>query len=112
MKKKYRIKKETEFREIMNERQSFANKHLVVYIKKREGSFFRVGLSVGKKVGNAVERNRIKRFLRLALTEMGEEIDSNYDFILIARPAIISLSYEEVKKNIHHVLSLASVIKR
>ncbi|MGX6979274.1 ribonuclease P protein component [Vagococcus elongatus] len=112
MKKKYRIKKETEFREIMNERHSFANKNLVVYIKKREGSFFRVGLSVGKKVGNAVERNKVKRFLRLALTEMREEIDSNYDLILIARPAILTLSYEEVKKNIHHVLSLANVIKR
>ncbi|MGX6962738.1 ribonuclease P protein component [Vagococcus xieshaowenii] len=110
MKKDYRIKKEADFRDIMSERQSFANRHLVVYIRKTSQPHFKVGLSVGKKVGNAVERNRVKRLLRLSLKQMKPQIINDLEFVLIARPAIKNLSYEEVQKNVRHVLNLAGVV--
>ncbi|MGX7031247.1 ribonuclease P protein component [Vagococcus zengguangii] len=111
MKKEYRIKKESDFRDIMSERQSFANRHLVIYIRQKEQPHFKVGLSVGKKVGNAVMRNHVKRLLRLSLKQMTGEINPNLEFVLIARPAIKHLSYEEVQKNVRHVLKLAGVIE-
>ena len=111
MKKEYRIKRESDFRDIMNERQSFANRNLVVYIRQKEQPHFRVGLSVGKKVGNAVTRNHVKRLLRLSLKQLSSEIKPNIEFVLIARPAIKQLSYEDVQKNVRHVLNLAGVIE-
>ena len=104
MKKSYRIKKEKEFQHIMEKRQSFANRNFVVYVAENPNNqHFRVGLSVGKKVGNAVMRNRIKRLIRQGLFEMKAEIKRHYNIVLIARPNIVNLSFEEVKKNLQHV---------
>lgn len=113
MKKKYRIKKEKEFQTIIQKRQSFANRNFVVYINQNvDYDYFRVGISVGKKVGNAVVRNHVKRQIRQGLFELKDQIDERYDFILIARPSITTLSTAEVKKNIYHVLNLANIIKK
>ncbi|EKU27175.1 Ribonuclease P protein component [Catellicoccus marimammalium M35/04/3] len=111
MKKTYRIKKEQDFQEIINARASFANRHLVLFIRDRkDGNHFRVGLSVGKKIGNAVMRNRVKRQLRVAVQELKPNLMQGMDLILIARPRITQLSTKEVIKNVRHVCSLAGVI--
>ncbi|MGY3750986.1 ribonuclease P protein component [Vagococcus acidifermentans] len=111
MKKSYRIKKESDFQNIINEKNSFANRNFVVYVSKQDNSrHFKVGLSVGKKIGNAVTRNRYKRLIRQALLSIQKDIPPNYYFIVIARPNIVSLSYDEVKKNLIHVLRLANIL--
>ncbi|MGX7060105.1 ribonuclease P protein component [Vagococcus humatus] len=111
MKKSYRIKKEKEFKQIIQKRQSFANRHLIVYVRLNEESdHFRVGLSVGKKIGNAVTRNRVKRQIRQSVFELQEDIVLPYDLVIIARPNIVQLSTLEVKENLRHVLQIANVI--
>lgn len=112
MKKTYRIKKEKEFQQVITARASFANRNLVLFIYERaELTHFRVGFSVGKKVGNAVQRNRVKRQLRVAVQALKEDLPSNLDFILIARPNILHLSTAEVQKNVRHVCRLAGIIQ-
>ncbi|UUV98392.1 ribonuclease P protein component [Vagococcus luciliae] len=112
MKKAYRIKKEKEFQKIIENKQSFANRNFIVYVyESPENVHFRVGLSVGKKVGNAVMRNRVKRLMRTSLYDMKEMVQSNYNIVLIARPQVINLSLDEVKKNIQHVFKLANLMK-
>lgn len=111
MKKSYRIKKEKEFKQIIQKRQSFANRHLIVYVRLNEESdHFRVGLSVGKKIGNAVTRNKVKRQIRQSVFELQEDIVLPYDLVIIARPNIVQLSTLEVKENLLHVLQIANVI--
>ena len=71
MNKRQRIKKNEEFQQVFKNGKSFANRQFVVYCyRKEEQAEFRVGLSVSKKVGNAVTRNRIKRYLRQTFLEM------------------------------------------
>ena len=71
MQKKYRVKKEREFQKVFEEGASFANRKFVVYRLEPSGQkHFRVGLSVGKKVGNAVARNQVKRQIRAVLQEL------------------------------------------
>ncbi|MGO3732159.1 MAG: ribonuclease P protein component [Vagococcus sp.] len=112
MKKSYRIKKEKEFQQIIQKKQSFANRNFVVYVSEStDNAHFRIGLSVGKKIGNAVTRNRVKRLMRQALFELKSEIKPEYNVILIARPNIVGLTLEEVKKNIQHVFKLANLIE-
>ncbi len=112
MKKSYRIKKEKEFQKIIYKKNSYANRNFVVYIyPAEENSHFRVGLSVGKKIGNAVVRNKVKRLMRHALFELKEEIKPNYNIVLIARPKIVDLSFVEVKNNVEHVFKLANIIE-
>lgn len=113
MKKAYRVKKERDFQEVFHQGKSFANKKFVVYVlDKPENKHFRIGISVGKKVGNAVERNRVKRLIRAAVYEMKEVLNQQIDFIVIARPAATGIPMEELKKNLIHVLKLANIINR
>ena len=62
LRKSYRIKKEVEFQNVFDHGDSVANRNFVIYHMKRDQPHFRVGISVGKKVGHtAVMRNQIKR---------------------------------------------------
>ena len=71
LKKKYRVKKNEEFQQIFKQGESFANKQLVIYyVPKKDQHHFRVGISVGKKLGNAVMRNQIKRYIRESLRQL------------------------------------------
>jgi len=62
-----------------------ASKHLVVYARLNELTFNRLGLSVGKKIGKAVTRNRIKRLLKEAMRRVLEELPLHYDFVIVAK---------------------------
>ncbi|PFJ17873.1 ribonuclease P protein component [Bacillus cereus] len=105
MKKKNRIKKNDEFQTVFQKGKSNANRQFVVYqLDKEEQPNFRIGLSVSKKIGNAVVRNRIKRMIRQSITELKDEIDSGKDFVIIARKPCAEMTYEEVKKSLIHVL--------
>ncbi|MBG9981303.1 ribonuclease P protein component [Facklamia sp. DSM 111018] len=111
MKKEYRVKKEAEFQRVFHQGNSVANRQLILYVYSKPGQdHFRVGLSVGKKLGNAVHRNQVKRYLRQALHELENNIRSDIDFLLIARKDINDKSFEEVKKSMIHVMKLAGII--
>ena len=110
MKKKYRVKKEREFQKVFQEGVSFANRKFVVYRLEPSGQkHFRVGISVGKKVGNAVMRNYVKRQIRAVLQEFKTELPP-IDFIVIARPATKDLPHAEMRSNVLHVLKLAKIL--
>lgn len=115
MKKAYRVKSEKDFQNVFNEGNSKANRQFVVYTLPKSGQkHFRVGISVGKKIGNAVIRNQVKRRIRHALMELDKEHVFNHelDFILIARNPASQMDYFEIKKSLLHVLSLANVINK
>jgi len=66
---------------------SAAGRHLVVYAFSRgEGNPPRLGLSVGKRVGGAVERNRVKRVLREEFARISPGLVRGVDYVVIARP--------------------------
>ena len=111
MRKSYRVKKEAEFQRVFTQGKSCANRQFVVYmIEKPEQVHFRVGLSVGKKIGNAVARNWVKRRIRQSLTELKPQLKQDCDFIVIARPGVAWMEMAEVKDHLIHVLRLANVL--
>ncbi|RDW16796.1 ribonuclease P protein component [Oceanobacillus chungangensis] len=112
MKKKFRIKKSKEFQYVFKKGKSFANRQLVIYyVQKQEQEYFRVGLSVGVKIGNAVTRNRIKRYLRQAFQELNDRIIHPHDIVIIARQPTKNMSYEEIKKSLTHLLYKEYLLK-
>jgi len=105
MKKKYRIKKNEEFQAILRSGKSFANRELVIYYKEKpQQDHFRVGISVGKRLGNAVTRNRIKRYIRESFIQLDEKIVSEVDIIIIARKPVVQMNCNQVKKSLLHLL--------
>ena len=103
MKKTYRIKSDKDFQAIFSKGTSVANRKFVLYHLEKNQSHYRVGLSVSKKLGNAVTRNSIKRKMELSPNLL------NQDFVIIARKGVEELDYHEVKKNLLHVLKLANL---
>ncbi|MGX7092731.1 ribonuclease P protein component [Hutsoniella sourekii] len=111
MKKKYRVKSDRDFQRVFHQGESVANRQLVLYVLAKEHQdHFRVGLSVGKKMGNAVQRNQIKRYLRQAIFELEDQIPAEIDFILIARHGIKGMGVDQIKSSICHVMKLAKIL--
>ena len=109
MKKRFRVKKEKDFNAIFKEGKSFANRKFVIYRLENNEQHFRVGLSVSKKLGNAVMRNQIKRRIRHILIEHKNQLVENVDFVVIARKGVEILDYTEMEKNLLHVLKLSKI---
>ncbi|TVP92935.1 ribonuclease P protein component [Alkalibacterium sp.] len=115
MKKAYRVKKEADFQKVFHQGKSMANRQFVIYALPKEGqAHFRVGLSVGKKMGNAVKRNDIKRKIRHVLIELNQEdkIKPEIDFIVIARKPAAQMDFHEIKKSLLHVMNKAELLNQ
>ena len=109
MKKSFRVKREKDFKAIFKDGTSFANRKFVVYQLENQQNHFRVGLSVSKKLGNAVTRNQIKRRIRHILQSVKGSLVEHVDFVVIARKGVEALEYAEMEKNLLHVLKLSKI---
>ncbi len=69
-------------------RRSWAHPLLVLYAAANEGGPTRAGFVVGRRIGKAVVRNRVKRRLREAWRSLLEEVPPGHDYVLIARPGL------------------------
>ncbi len=78
--------------------------HLVILVAGNSSNHSRVGVTVSKRVGTAVERNRYKRLLREIYRRHKELFPSGYDFVLIARKHGINPRYEILFQEIAHAL--------
>lgn len=109
MRKAYRVKSEKDFRNVFQNGKNTANRQFVVYNIVKQQEHFRVGISVGKKIGNAVTRNAIKRKIRQSIHELRDYLRNDRDFIIIARKPAATMTFFEVKKSLIHVLKLADM---
>lgn len=113
MKKEFRIKKNDDFTKVFNGGKSVANRQFVIYILKKEGQdHFRLGLSVSKRVGNAVTRNRIKRIIREIFHELESSIVQHNDYVVIARKPTADMDFNEMKNSLLHVMRKARVVQK
>ena len=83
---KYSIKKNSDFKKIYEEKNSFATKNLVMYISKNgDMESNRLGISVSHKVGNSVVRHTLSRRIREIFRNNLENIDKGIDMIIVLR---------------------------
>ncbi|HEX3323816.1 MAG TPA: ribonuclease P protein component [Solirubrobacterales bacterium] len=86
-----RLSRSGEFDRVYRDGSSHATRYLVLYSfprKTEETDEVRLGVSVSRKVGGAVDRNRVKRALREAFWALSDRLPASHDFVLVARPEI------------------------
>ncbi len=91
-----RLSRSAEFERVYRQGRSVSNRHLVLYsFPNEEVERPRLGLSVSRKVGGAVERNRVKRLLREAFDGVQAELEGGHDVVVVARPEARELAERE-----------------
>ncbi len=88
-KKRGRLSRSGDFDRVYRDGRSHANRYLVLYSFPRGeagADQVRLGISVSRKVGGAVERNAVKRALREAFWSIDDRLPPDHDFVLVARP--------------------------
>jgi ribonuclease P protein component len=85
--KRGRLTRSADFERVYRQGRSHGNRYLVVYAFPRTGDGeARLGVSVSRKVGGAVDRNRVKRLLREAFAEVRGQLPADNDVVVVARP--------------------------
>jgi ribonuclease P protein component len=101
-----RLSRSVEFERVYRQGRSVSNRHLVLYSFPNESTNRpRLGLSVSRKVGGAVERNRVKRLLREAFDGVEAELEGGHDVVVVARPEARELAEREGLEGIDGALA-------
>ena len=111
MKKKYRLRKRRDFGYTYRKGKSLANSCLVLFFRKNNQNLSRVGFSISKKYGNAVQRNKIKRRLREIYRVRLDKIRTGYDLIFIVRIRARDASFAKLENQMENLLKRASLFK-
>jgi len=91
-----RLSRSAEFERVYRQGRSTANRHLVLYAFPNPSTQTpRLGLSVSRKVGGAVDRNRVKRLLREAFARHEQGLSPGQDLVVVARPPAGELAQRE-----------------
>lgn len=102
MKKKNRIKKSDEFTSIIKNKNFYAGPGIVLYIKERKDNIPRIGITVKNKVGNAVVRNKVKRQVRMMVSEI-YDLNEEFDTIILVKEKFLENNYKNNKNNLERL---------
>ncbi len=106
MKRRFRLTRSTDFKRVRRSGKTYAHPLVVLYMMKSDNEGIHVGVSAGRAVGNAVARNRAKRLLRAAMSDLIPELQTGADLILIARSPLAQTDLA------HTRAALTSLLKR
>jgi ribonuclease P protein component len=111
MKKIYRIKKYSEIDAIFKIKNVKSNAFFTIYQnQKTTSNHFRFAISIGKKYGNAVERNLIKRRLRMIITHVKDEIQK-VDFVIVVKRDAKQLNYQNLNEELIKLLNKSKIME-
>ncbi len=108
MQKKFRIKKTSEIDAIFNQKKRVNGKYFNIFYQLSENDSFRFAISIGKKYGNAVKRNLMKRRIR-EIIRKSKDVIKPFDFVVVVKPNSNDLDFETINLEILKLLSKAKI---
>ena len=104
MKKNDIIKSSREYTEIINKGKCIRSNNFSIYYRKNNDKN-RYGISIPKKTGKAVIRNKIKRRIKNIIDNNKNSMQSSYDYVIIIRKGILDLTYLDIEKELLNLMS-------
>ncbi|MGN1202188.1 MAG: ribonuclease P protein component [Eubacterium sp.] len=104
------LKENKDFRRLYYRGKSDASSCLVTYVMKSRLNETRVGITSGKKIGNAVKRNRARRLIRAAFSRYEDKLNGFYDIVFVARTRTAEVKMQEVQKQMEEQLRKLGVM--
>lgn len=105
MKKKNIIKESRDYTKIINQKKKVSSKYYSIYYQKNNENINRYGISIPKKTGNAVVRNKIKRQLKNIIDHHEFTIQKPYDYVIIIRKNVLDINYQEKESELLNIMS-------
>ncbi len=93
-----KLKNNYDFRRVYKKGKSYVCPFFVIYINPNRNNNVRLGITVGKKIGNAVNRNRAKRVITAAFRSAYPQIAAGNDFVIVARTRILNVKSTKVEE--------------
>ena len=109
MKKINILKDSKEFDRIIKGFKSYKYKDYIIFLEKNTNDVYKFGLSVGKKIGNAVRRNKVKRQIKSIISQ--KDYKNNFNCIIIVGKDINERTFKEMKDNLLTALNNLNIIK-
>ena len=109
MRKLYIVKDKRDFDKIINNNKVRKSRYYVIYNQENSFPYDRFGISVGKKIGNAVYRNKHKRKLRAIIDNYKKSYVNSRDYIIILRGSAKNIPYQELNDDF---LKLMTIIRK
>ena len=103
MKKINILKNSRDFDRIIKNNKPYKYKDYIIYIERNESNIYKFGLSVGKKVGNAVTRNKVKRQLKSIIDK--KNYQNNFNCIIIVGNGILKRNFQEMSANLYYIFN-------
>ena len=109
MKKINIVKKNDDYNRIIQNNLPYKYKDYIIYIERNTNDIYHFGFTTGKKIGNAVTRNRIKRQIKSILDE--NNYQNGFNCIIMVRKSILERTFQEMRQNLLEVLSNVNITK-
>lgn len=103
------LKKPSEFSRVYKKGKSFADRNLVLYKLPSKYETSRLGLSISKKVGKSVIRNRVRRLIK-EVYRLNCPEDQKFDYIIIARVGASKATYKEIEKSFLYLIKKSNKV--
>jgi len=107
--KKFRLSKTSDFQRVRKNGNSYSNPLVVLIAQENGSTHTKIAVSASRSVGNAVQRNRVKRKIREAMRTFLTQITPGWDIVILSRQRMTSASLDETKEALDHVLCRAGL---
>ncbi len=104
MKKKYIVKENKDFEKIIKEGKLRKNRSFLVYSLDNNLTYNKYGISVSKKLGNAVFRNKCKRKIRSIIDNLKKDYNIGKNYIIITRKGALDKNYQELNNDLSNLI--------
>jgi ribonuclease P protein component len=107
-----RLRKNKEFQLVYKRGQAYVGRYMVLYVLPGPKTEIRIGYTVGKKVGGAVQRNYVRRRLKEIFRWLKPQIAPGNDLVLVARPRALKAGYDALKEEMRHLSQKAKLLAK